>query len=52
MHAAQHERRAEPAVARRRHVKRHVGNRQRLEAAPQPFEFGMTDAGAGAPGAD
>ena len=34
MHAAQNERRAEPAVARRRHVERHLGRRQGLEAAP------------------
>jgi hypothetical protein len=28
----------------------HLGNGQRLKAAPQPFKFGMIDARAGAAG--
>ena len=30
---------AEPAVARRRHIERHIGRSQGLEAAPQPFKL-------------
>ena len=50
MHAAQNERRAEPAGARRRHVERHIGRRQGLEAAPQAFKLRPVEAGADAAG--
>ena len=50
MHAAQHERRAEAAAARRRHLERHFVGRERLQAMPQPFKLGRVDAGAGAAG--
>ena len=46
MDPAQDERRVEPAVARRRDIERHIRRRQRLQAAPQPCELGMVDAGA------
>ena len=46
MHAAEHQRRAEPGRARRRHVERHLSSGQRLQPPPQPFEFGLVDAGA------
>jgi hypothetical protein len=52
MHAAQGQRRAEPAVARRRDVERHLGNGQRLKAMPQPFKLGMIDASPRASGID
>src|SRR5205814_268297 len=35
-------------VARRRGVERHLGRRQRLQTARQPFKLGMADPGAGA----
>ena len=50
MDAAQDQRRSEAAVARRRDIERHLGRRQRLHAAPQPFELRVADAGAGAAG--
>jgi hypothetical protein len=46
--AAQDQRRSEAAIARRRNIERHLRRRQRLQAAPQPFKFRMTDAGPGA----
>jgi hypothetical protein len=52
MHAAEAERRSEPAAARRRHVERHSVGRERLQAPPQALEFGGIDAGAGAAGID
>jgi hypothetical protein len=48
MDAAEHQRRAEPAAVRRRHVERHCVGGQRLQAPPQPFQLGIADAGAGA----
>src|SRR5437764_455645 len=47
--SGQDKRRSEAAVTRRRLVKRHPGRRQRLQAAPQPFKLGMSDAGAARP---
>jgi len=40
MHGAEHQRRAEAARARRRHVERHIGRSERLQPPPQPFELG------------
>jgi len=52
MHAAENQRRAEAAAARRRCVKRHLGCGERLKPAPQPLQFRLRDAGAGAAGID
>jgi hypothetical protein len=40
MHAAENERRAEAAGARRRYLQRRFIGSKRLQAAPQPFELG------------
>jgi hypothetical protein len=52
MHATEDQRRAEVAGARRRDLERHFIGGKRLQAAPQPFELGGVDAGAGAAGID
>ena len=46
MHAAQNKRRSETAAARRRHLQRHLRNRERLQPAPQPLQLRPFDAGA------
>jgi hypothetical protein len=52
MNAVQHQGRAEAVAARRRHLKRPLVGRERLQAMPQPFGLGRVDAGAGAAGID
>jgi hypothetical protein len=52
MHAAEDERRSEAGGARRRHLERHPGGGQRLQAAPQAFKLRVVDAGAGSAGID
>jgi hypothetical protein len=47
MHAAEDERRAEAAGARRRDFERHLRNSKRLQPATEPFKFGGIDAGGG-----
>jgi hypothetical protein len=48
MHAAQDERGAEPAGARRRDNERHLRSSQRLQVAPQALKLRVVDAGVSA----
>jgi hypothetical protein len=44
MHATEHQRRSEAAGARRRDLdERHLGDGERLQAAPQPLELRLLD---------
>ena len=52
VNAAEDERRSEAAGVRRQHLERHLGGGQRLQAASQPPELRLLDAGAGAAGID
>jgi hypothetical protein len=44
MHMAKDEGRSEAAIARRRHLERHLGCCERLQAPPQAFKLCAIDA--------
>jgi hypothetical protein len=50
MHAAEDERRTKAAGPRRRHIERHLGGGERLQAAPQSLQLGIVDPDPGATG--